>query len=79
MVKQNFCPTRLGIFFRGEDIHKYVEILKKYHNAVGQKLCNAIKKSHGLFIVHGFRLVKLYSCAAHPLGCWTIIRLMFAA
>jgi len=45
MVKQNFCPTRLGIFFRGEDIHKYVEILKKYHNAVGRNYATPSKKA----------------------------------
>jgi putative protease len=42
MAKQKFRPTRLGVFSGAKAYIRYVEVLKKRHNAVGRTFCDAI-------------------------------------
>jgi hypothetical protein len=42
MAKQKFPPTRLGGFSGAKAYIRYVEVLKKYRNAVGRTFCDAI-------------------------------------
>jgi hypothetical protein len=42
MAKQKFRPARLGVFSGVKTYIKYVEILKKQHNAAGRYFCDAI-------------------------------------
>ena len=44
MAKQKFRPTRNGGFSGAKAYIRYVEVLKKRHNAVGRTFCDAIKK-----------------------------------
>jgi len=50
MAKQKIRPTRLGGFSGAKSYIEYVEVLKKYRNAVGQIFCNAI--NHSLIGLH---------------------------
>ena len=43
MAKQKFRPARLGVFLGAKAYTRYVEVLKKRHNAVGRTFCDAIK------------------------------------
>jgi putative protease len=43
MAKQKFRPARLGGFSGAKTYIRYVEVLKKRHNAVGRTFCDAIK------------------------------------
>jgi putative protease len=47
MAKQKFRPTRLGVFSGAEAYIRYVEVLKKRRNTVGQTFCDAIKLKGG--------------------------------
>jgi hypothetical protein len=51
MAKQEFRPTRLGVFSGAKAYIVYVEVLKKCRNAVGRTFCDAIKlgRQSGLF------------------------------
>jgi putative protease len=42
MAKQKFRSTRLGGFSGAKAYIKYVEVLKKRHNAVERTFCDAI-------------------------------------
>jgi putative protease len=42
MAKQKFRPARLGGFSGVKAYIRYIEVLKKRHNAAGRTFCDAI-------------------------------------